>query len=137
MNIVINYWSVLLGGVLSMAFGALWYSPVLFGNLWAKLSGLASHQMDDAEKKSMIKTYILHFIFILIGVYVLAHFIALQDVETVPEVLTLGFWIWLGFQTPVVISSLLWEKKPFTLFILNATHNIIALWISGITLVLF
>lgn len=136
MSIVINYWAVLFAGVIAMAFGALWYSPLLFGNLWAKFSGLDMSNIDSQKKKGMAKTYLLHFIFILIGAYVFAHLIALQNITTVLEGMTLGFWAWLGFQVPIMIGSVLWEKRPINLFILNATHNLVALWLLSVTIVL-
>jgi len=34
----INYWAVLIGTVLSMALGAVWYSPALFLERWARLA---------------------------------------------------------------------------------------------------
>ncbi|MDF2962156.1 MAG: hypothetical protein K0S39_3891 [Paenibacillus sp.] len=34
----LNYLAVLVGGLVYMAFGALYYSPVLFGNTWVQLN---------------------------------------------------------------------------------------------------
>ncbi|MBL8516730.1 MAG: DUF1761 domain-containing protein [Betaproteobacteria bacterium] len=35
----INYWAVLVAAALSFAFGGLWYSPAMFGNLWNRENG--------------------------------------------------------------------------------------------------
>ena len=35
----INIWAVLVSIVAMMVIGALWYSPVLFGNTWLRLIG--------------------------------------------------------------------------------------------------
>ncbi len=44
----INYWAVLVAAVVSMVIGALWYSPVLFGKLWMKYSGLSDKKLAEA-----------------------------------------------------------------------------------------
>lgn len=40
----LNYVAVLVGALLYMAFGALYFSPVLFGNTWTKLNNLTRLQ---------------------------------------------------------------------------------------------
>ncbi|KEQ25175.1 DUF1761 domain-containing protein [Paenibacillus tyrfis] len=41
----INYWAVLAGAIFYMAFGALYYSPVLFGNHWIRLNRIQDGHM--------------------------------------------------------------------------------------------
>lgn len=43
----VNFLAVLVGGFLYMAFGALWFSPVLFGNTWVKLNQLSDSHMKN------------------------------------------------------------------------------------------
>ena len=46
----INYLAVLIAALASYVLGALWYSPVLFGKLWMKLSKIDPKNMDAAKK---------------------------------------------------------------------------------------
>lgn len=41
----LNYWAVLVGGLFYMAFGALYYSPILFGPAWLKLNQVKDSQL--------------------------------------------------------------------------------------------
>jgi hypothetical protein len=34
----LNYWAVLAGGLMYMAFGALYFSPIMFGKTWSRLN---------------------------------------------------------------------------------------------------
>lgn len=43
----LNVLAVLVGGLLYMAFGALWFSPVLFGNTWVRLNQLSDEHMKN------------------------------------------------------------------------------------------
>ncbi|TAL49302.1 DUF1761 domain-containing protein [Patescibacteria group bacterium] len=136
METLINYLAVLVGGIAVIAIGALWYSPLLFGKQWVKLSGITEEKIRTAKAKGMAKAYILQFLFALLSVYVLAHLSAVQGVSTVSGIWSLVFWVWLGFQVPIQIGSVLWENKPFQLFVLNAFHGLVALLGAGIALVL-
>lgn len=43
----LNFLAVLVGGILYMVFGALYYSPVLFGNVWVKANKLSDQHMKN------------------------------------------------------------------------------------------
>ena len=56
-----NWLAIILAAVATMIVGALWYSPILFGKLWMKLSGMGGDK--DAEmKKKVTQAYIIGFI---------------------------------------------------------------------------
>ena len=42
-----------------------------------------------------------------------------------------GFWIWLGFLATTMINVVLWENKPFTLYLLQAAHYLVGLALMG------
>ncbi len=56
----VNWLAVLVGTVLSMALGALWYGP-LFGNYWLKLIGKKEEEL-DANPVMYLKTALAAFI---------------------------------------------------------------------------
>ena len=62
----INYLAVLVSAIIGMIIGALWYSPLLFGKLWMKLSGMTEKQLNEAKKKGMGKMYLVAFIGVLL-----------------------------------------------------------------------
>ena len=59
----VNWIAVMLGTVLSMALGALWYGP-LFGQLWLKLIGKTEDEL-ESEPIIYIKTALAAFIAML------------------------------------------------------------------------
>ena len=136
MELTINYIAVFVAGLVSMVLGALWYGPV-FGKTWMKLSGMTQKDLEAAKKKSMALSYGLNFVGVLITAYVLAHF--LEIIETVGNTswetgLVTGFWIWLGFAAPLQLSSVLWENKPWTLWILNTVYSLLSFVVMGVIL---
>ena len=129
----LNYWAILVSAVASFILGALWYSPVMFVKPWRKMMGLTQQHMEEAKKKGMkkvmAKLYIGNFIATLIMVYVLSHFVDYAQAKTITDGLQLGLWVWLGFIATLLFGSILWEGKPFKLFLINAGYRLVELLI--------
>ena len=135
-TVPINYLAVLAAAVSSMLVGFLWYGP-LFGKTWMKLAGVS---MSDAPK-GVGKLYAIQFVGSLVMAYVLAHALVFASVymkaEGLNAGLMAGFWNWLGFVAPVTLGTVLWDGKPWKLWILNNAHYLIALCVMGIILALW
>lgn len=129
-EVTINYLAVLAAAVASMILGGLWYSPVLFGNKWQAYMGWKPEEI-ESKKKGAARGYALMFIGSLVSAYVLAHFVDYVDAQTWMEGAQTGFWAALGFMAPVTLGSVLWEGKPWGLFILNAAYQLINLAVAG------
>ncbi len=132
----INYLAVLVAALASYVLGALWYSPVLFGKLWMKLSNLDPKNM-DAAKKHMVRGYVLGFVAALVMSYILAHWVDYAEATTISGGLQAGFWAWLGFVATVTLGSVLWENKPFKLYLLNNAYNLVSLLLMGALLAMW
>ncbi len=126
MDIAINHLAVLVAAIVAYAVGAIWYSPIGFIKPWTKM--MAEFRGDHAKKMSltMQQAMILGFIFTLLLSYVFAYFVVIAGVADLPGVLTLGFWLWLGFSVTTLANSWLYEGKSLKLFLFNAAHLLVA-----------
>lgn len=122
--IEVNFLGVLIATVGAYAVGALWYS-VLFGRQWKALMGFTDESM-KAMKMTPVVSMSIGFVTTLIMTYVLAHFVIVWGAVTLASALTLGFWVWLGFQATILAHSFLYEGRPGMLFIINAGHQLVA-----------
>lgn len=131
----INYLAVLVAAIMSMAIGSFWYSPKGFGKQWMALSGITPDKIEAAKAKGMQKTYAIAFVGSLVMSYVLAHALvfasAYLQVSGMAAGLMAGFWNWLGFIAPVTLGSVLWEGKPWKLYVLNNAYYIVSLLVMG------
>ena len=137
MEVPINYLAVVAAGVAAMTVGFLWYGP-LFGKKWLALSGMTQTNVEAAEASSMTKSYLLTFAGSLIMSYVLAHSLvfasAYLQTTGISAGLMAGFWSWLGFVAPVTLGNVLWERKPWGLWVFNNGHYLVALLVMGLIL---
>ena len=97
-----------------MIIGFLWYSKMLFGATWMKLSGISEANMKKANSNMPI-LYGTMFVASLVMAYVLAHFAKYAGAATLTDGAVAGFWAWLGFVATTMLSSSLFESKPIKL----------------------
>ena len=126
----INYWAVLVSAAAGFVIGMLWYS-VLFGKAWMKLSGMDKKTIEKEKKKGMAKSFIGGFAALLVMAFVLAHFVDMAEATSVLDGAQAGFWAWLGFVATIMLNKVLWEGKPFKLYLLDAAHYLVVLLTMG------
>ena len=126
----INYLAVLVSAAAGFVIGMLWYS-VLFGKAWMKLSGMDKKKIEKERKKGMAKSYAAGFAVLVVMAFVLAHFVDMAEAATVLEGAQAGFWAWLGFVATIMLNKVLWEGKPFKLYLLDAAHYLVVLLAMG------
>lgn len=140
MNIEVNYVAVLLAAVASFVVGFLWYSPLLFGNVWMKLRGTTKASMKKGQKNMGI-LYTLSFVVGILMAYVLSHVMTLSmNYFGYPKLntgLTSAFWMWTGFVMPVQITSTIFsDKKSWPLWAIDTGYQLASLLVMGLVLAL-
>lgn len=126
MDVVINYWAVLGAALVNMVIGSLWYGPV-FGKPWRKLMGFTPENMKSMGSLTITQAMIGGLITALVTSYVLAHFVSLMGVIDTAGALQFAFWTWLGLVATVQVGIVLWEGRPWKLFILNTLQSLVSL----------
>lgn len=129
--IEVNYLAVLGAAAINMGLGAFWYSMSGFGKTWMKLSGISKEDIEKAKKAGMTKSYGIAALGSFVMAYVLAHIIGFAQGDTIAEGLQGGAWVWLGFVATVLLSSVLWENKPWKLYAINAGYYLVSLLLMG------
>jgi hypothetical protein len=121
----VNWLAVVIGMVVSMAMGALWYGP-LFGNLWLRLIGKTA---DDIEGNPLdyIKTAVAAFIAMLFLNLVVVSFSAQSLVDgVVAGALT---FVGLGATTTFVYTT--FEGPEEKVWLLYAAYQLVVFVIMG------
>jgi len=129
----VNYWGVLVAAVASMVLGFLWYSPLLFARPWMRLMG---YDPDDKTKlaemrKGAGKMYGITFVATLLSALVLAKFIDLTAVISVPYGMKVGFAVWVGFVATVQLTGTLFSRQPLKLFLINTGYQLVCYLTMG------
>ncbi len=131
----INYLAVVVAAAASMVIGFLWYGP-LFGKPWMALMGITPEKIEAAKAKGgMGKSYALMALASLVMSFVLAHALIFAatylKVSGLSAAFQAAFWNWLGFIAPVTLGSVLWEGRPWKLWILNNAYYLVSLFVMA------
>jgi hypothetical protein len=120
-NVPVNFVSLLLAAAAALGFGALWYSPVLFGLRWANLTGV-----DEEMAKGSTASYAIYFLALLLQAYITAIVLFYFESTSVLDGLWVGFLIWLGFLATGSVGIILWERKPAGLYVINNGYMLLS-----------
>lgn len=135
----INYIAILVGAILSMVVGAIWYGP-LFGKKWLEIIGANKEDLAAREKmkKSAGPLYLIQFVLTFFQVLVLAHLIA--DTTKVSG-LERALWIWAAFIMPTIAGTAMWnndsKKVSWARFLIQSGYQLVIFIIFGLLLMYF
>ncbi|TXG76353.1 DUF1761 domain-containing protein [Candidatus Dojkabacteria bacterium] len=135
-TISVNYFAIVVGAVLSMAIGAVWYGP-LFGKKWLEIVGATAEDL-EARKKMQAAAgplYVVQFVLTLFQVLVLAHLIA--DTTRVGG-LERSLWIWAAFVIPTLAGAVMWTneegRRKWARFLIQGGYQLTIFIVFGLLL---
>jgi hypothetical protein len=123
-NIHIGNCAALVAAVIGMTIGAFWYSPIAFGKIWMRLSGIE-------EPKGALRAFIVGFLSMIVMSYALAVCVDVFGAVTLVSGALVGIFIWLGFVATVTLGMVIWEGKKLTLYLINAGFYLVAFAVMG------
>lgn len=128
----INYWAVLIGAVLSMGLGALWYSPVLFLERWARLARIDLHSREGVP---VIIPMMVAFAVTFLTAWVLAGSVAIAwhfyGGSYFGSAIVTAITLWAGFTAARVITHDVFEGRPSQLTVLTIGFELVTVLLMG------
>lgn len=132
MEVHINLWGVLLGGVASMVIGMLYYADQLFGKEWKKLAKVNEKQF----QKEMPKIMPMVFIAALITAYVVAYFSFLYQnffqTSWVGAGVVTALILWLGVAATTVYVHNALDQRPSKLTAISLGNRLLSILAMGL-----
>ena len=114
--LAINYWAIIVTGIVALLEGALWNSPLLFGKARSALANVPA----DTSGKPPLGQMLAELVRQLIVAYILARLLTLLSITDWWGAVQLGAWLWLGFQAAAIVGGVIWERMPPKLFAIHA-----------------
>ncbi|MEX2485729.1 MAG: DUF1761 domain-containing protein, partial [Brumimicrobium sp.] len=126
----LNWIAVLVATVVYFILGALWYSPLMFANIWMKLRNISE---DDIDKPNPI-IFLYSFILQLIAVVSLALFMSAMTVEGALNGLIIGFGAGAGILFTLAGSTGIFTELKMKLHFLDSGYHVVGLTLAGLIL---
>ena len=122
-----NIPAVLIAALCAFIVGGLWYSPLLFGAVWQRVSGVSEDRLKAQSRAKVLSAALM---LTLVMAFNLAAFLN-QPTTTLVWGATAGFlagfgWVALGF---AVVS--LFEARPLGYVLINGGYMVVAFVLMG------
>ena len=132
----VNWLAVGLCAVLSMVIGFIWYGP-LFSKPWGRLTGWTDQKVASLPRSNLVTSYVLAFIAAFIIASVLAITLIAVGASGVGEGLITTAILWLGFTGATIGVNMAFERRPPSLFGIEAGYHLVALLVYSVVLSLW
>jgi len=126
----INFLALAVAAIASFALGAIWYSPLLFAKTWQKSVGLTDEKLIGANMALIFGASFILIFLMDFGLAVILQGHAGRDVSMLSGALY-GSLIGLFFVATSIGINMLYQRKSFTLWAIDAGYQVIYLAISG------
>lgn len=110
----VNYLAVLVATIAAFVIGAVWYSPMLFGNAWMKELGIKPGKEKKGMGALMAKSFLVTFI--------MATTLALFSPAGWYEGLSTGAILGFGIGAMTGVNNMIYEMKSSQLMLINAGY---------------
>ncbi len=124
----INYWAVVVAAVAAFVVGAVWYSPLLFGEAYMELPDAVADMRPPAGE------LLGEFVRNLVIAFVLAYFVVRLGVGDWKGAVQLGLWVGVGFQAMLLLGAVLHENMPWQLYAIHAGDALVKTLLMAVIL---
>ncbi|MFH1679053.1 MAG: DUF1761 domain-containing protein [Candidatus Eisenbacteria bacterium] len=123
-----NYLAVLVGAIVSVVIGAVWYMPGLFGNAWMQAIGKTKEEVQrDFGPSKILWAFICGF-FIS---YALARFVYWSGMNTPGGGMLVGLLAGIGLVGAALLVNDIFEGRPRKLFYIHWLHHLVEFAVIG------
>jgi len=130
----INWLAAIVAGAVYFGLGALWYSPLLFSNIFMKYRGLTSEQI---QASGVPTDYIFALISDLVAGLVLAVFVNMANATTLVDGLVVGIVVALGFAATSVLNYTIFSGPHKALWAIYSGYQVVGFAVMGVILALW
>ncbi|RJQ76270.1 DUF1761 domain-containing protein [Pseudonocardiaceae bacterium YIM PH 21723] len=122
----INWLGAGLAFVVGMGVSMMWYSPIGFGRLWWKLTGITPEQSKQAPTGNMAQLFLTNILF--------ATGIAATHADTAGQALLVGAVAWAGASGSTLVQHNAFELKPAKLTIINTSYQLVLFLVMSLAI---
>lgn len=125
MNFQIIWLPLFLGTIIHLFLGSLWFSPLLFGKIWAKEAALTEQHLQKSQEQLGF-IYVWNLIFSLLTVYFIGFIMQNLKLTHPKDIIFYLTFIWLSINLPVAIRSWGFEGRSLKLGLINHVYDLLA-----------
>jgi hypothetical protein len=126
----IHLLAMLVSAIATVAIGALWYSPLLFGKAWMEAHGFTDDEISDLRER-MPRAYALSFVCFMLMAFVLTVLLSGLGATNAVDGVKVGFVVWLGFAAPIGLMASMYSRVPFVVYLIDVSYQLVYMIAMG------
>lgn len=132
----INYLAVVVGVVVNMIAGGLWYSPLLFAKPWMAETGISMEAISE-DRAGMIRGYVASVIASIAIVFAMSVLVEAADASGAVDGLLIGLMAGIGFVATTQLANYAFESRSVRLYAINVGYPVASFLAIGLLLALW
>lgn len=108
--------------------GSVWFSPLLFGDVWMRQVYGLKDRMRMSSSNMMI-IFAANILLEFMTALIFRACLEFAGITTPGSIFGFGFLVFVGFMLPVLAGDILWRKGSPQLFAISAGHRLVSLMI--------
>jgi hypothetical protein len=112
----LNYLAIAAATIVAFIEGSLYYSPLMFGPLWMRLSGMDPSTAAKISPWAVVAEIARDFVL----TYVVARLVVRLTDANWKSATGLGLWLWLGFPLMLLSGSVMWQGVSWKIAAIHA-----------------
>jgi hypothetical protein len=112
----LNYMAIAAATVVAFIEGSLYYSPLMFGPLWMRLSGIDPSAAAKVSPSAVLGEIARDFVL----TYVVSRLVARLSEANWKSATGLGLWLWIGFPMTLLSGSVMWQGVSWKVAAIHA-----------------
>jgi polyferredoxin len=130
----VNWIAVIASAVAAMVVGFVWYSKSVLGKSWMKETGVTDSQMKETNK-NMMGMYLPMFVGALVEAFILSMILTVTGSSDYAMAAQAAFLVWVGFIATTLLGAVLFERRSWTYYGINAGYQLVALIVMSVVLI--
>lgn len=126
----INFLALAVAAIASFALGSVWYSPILFGKSWQNALGFTAEYLQKGNMALIFGSSFVLIFMMNFGLAIILQGHAGRDVTAMSGAIY-GLLIGLFFIATSIGINMLYQRKSFTLWAIDAGYQVLYLAIGG------
>lgn len=133
----LNIWAVLVSSIVYFFIGSLWFSPVLFSDIW--IEELEKHNVKIKQPTSaqLTQKMLITLAANILSVLATGYLVIATNSGSLASIIFLGMVISIGFVMSSVGTVFNWENRSLKLFLIDIGYPIVGIISSAIILSLW
>jgi hypothetical protein len=130
----INYFAVIVAGLVYFFLGAIWYSPLLFVKPYMRYRSLLTGASDAALKPL---DFVITAVAEILAAFVLAVLLESLGITTILPAIVLALFVVIAFSAGIMLVHDIYNGAHVVLWLINSSYNVVAFVLMAIILVLW